>query len=162
MRYVRRRGRTCFRLHPRQRTNEGPHNPPTESSRCAWAPLRADETSSRAINGRGIVAKKRITPPRSKRLIHATMPVRTIDETADLVSRETALDALRKPTWKRGSDNIMSYDSFGQPEEGYVSVDASRFESLFRRGLIEPCSRHARSSRAPSPFRLLLLADTLG
>jgi len=65
MRYVRRRGRTCFRLHPRQRTNEGPHNPPTESSRRAWTPPRGDETSSRAINGRGMVAKKQITPPRS-------------------------------------------------------------------------------------------------
>ena len=90
MRYVRRRGRTCLHLYPLQRTNEGPHNLPTESSHRAWAPLRGDETSSRAINGRGIVAKKRITPPRSKRLIHATMPVRTIDGTADLVSRETA------------------------------------------------------------------------
>lgn len=90
MRYVRRRGRTCLHLYPLQRTNEGPHNPPTESSHRAWAPLRGDETSSRAINGRGMVAKKRIAPPRSKRLIHATMPMRTIDGTADLVSRETA------------------------------------------------------------------------
>lgn len=90
MRYVRRRGRTCLGLHPLQHTDEGPHDPPTESSRRAWAPLRGDETSSRAINGRGMVVKKRITPPRSRRLIHATMPVRTIDGTADLVSRETA------------------------------------------------------------------------
>ena len=89
MRYVRRRGRTCFRLHPRQRTNEGPHNPPTESSRRAWTPLRGDETSSRAINGRGMVAEKRLALPPGKRLTHATMPVRTIDGAADLVSRET-------------------------------------------------------------------------
>lgn len=90
MRYVRRRGRTCLRLYPLQRTNRGPHNPPTGSCRRACAPLRGDETSSRAINGRGMVAKKRITPPRNRRLIHATKPVRTIEGTADLVSREIA------------------------------------------------------------------------
>ena len=56
----------------------------------------------------------------------------------------------------------MSCDSFGQPEEGYVSIDPSRFESSFRGGLVERCSRHTRSSRTPSPFRLLVLGDALG
>ena len=43
-----------------------------------------------------------------------------------------------------------------------MSTVSSRFESSFRGGLVERCSRHTRSSRAPSPFRLLVLADALG
>lgn len=43
-----------------------------------------------------------------------------------------------------------------------MSTDSSRFESSFRGGLVEQCSRHTRSSRTPSPFRLLVLADALG
>ena len=57
----------------------------------------------------------------------------------------------------------MSCDSFGYPEEQVqVSTDSSRFEFSFRGGLVERCSRHTRSSRTPSPFRLLVLADALG
>ena len=43
-----------------------------------------------------------------------------------------------------------------------MSTDSSRFESSFRGGLVEQRSRHTRSSRTPSPFRLLVLADALG
>ena len=43
-----------------------------------------------------------------------------------------------------------------------MSTDSSRFESSFRGGLVERCSRHTQSSRTPSPFRLLVLADALG
>ena len=43
-----------------------------------------------------------------------------------------------------------------------MSTVSSRFESSFRGGLVERCSRHTRSSRTPSPFRLLVLADALG
>ena len=43
-----------------------------------------------------------------------------------------------------------------------MSTVSSRFESSFRGGLVKRCSRHTRSSRTPSPFRLLVLADALG
>lgn len=43
-----------------------------------------------------------------------------------------------------------------------MSTDSSRFESSFRGGFVERCSRHTQSSRTPSPFRLLVLADALG
>lgn len=43
-----------------------------------------------------------------------------------------------------------------------MSTDSSRFESSFRGGLVKRCSRHTRSSRTPSPFRVLVLADPLG